>query len=253
MIGNFQCEQQLITLAMLEAANPSGTTEHHQEILPALNKFALGYEINTPKKIAHFLSQISVESNFKNIEENLRYSSRRMKEIFGCKSGPHGSQKFYISNGDVVCNFGQLRSKLWTHTAMYENNAINLGGYVYADRYGNGSESSGDGYKYRGRGLIQTTFKDNYKILTREHNSRFPGDKQDFVENPDLLLSDLQYGIESAFVYWTVTRPQLNATADSANVRAITQLVNGGDHGLVARRKIYNDLTPLLGLPLDEV
>jgi predicted chitinase len=176
-----------------------------------------------------------------------------MKEIFGCKSAPKGSKErgFSEAAGDIVCNFGQLREKLWTETSRYERNPQNLANYVYAGRYDNGGEDSGDGYKYRGRGLIQTTFKSNYRILSEEHNRRFPADSRDFVASPDLVLSDLEYGVESAFVYWAITR-NVNEVADTGNVLAVTKAVNGGENGYAGRKIAYNNVAPLVGLQKGE-
>ncbi|MBP0634210.1 glycoside hydrolase family 19 protein [Cupriavidus sp. AcVe19-6a] len=254
LLGNFCGEPQSITLEMLAAVDPHGTKAYHEEILPSLNKYAKGYAVITPKRIAHFLSQIAVESGFKNIEEDLKYSPKRMKEIFGCKPAPHGSHtpKFGVVGNEIVCNFCQLRSKLWTDTDYYANNAEHLGSYVYEGRYGNGPEATGDGYKYRGRGLIQTTFRDNYETFKKEHNSRFPQDQRDFVAEPELLLSNLEYGVESAFVYWTVTR-NVNSTADNGDVLSVTLKVNGGTHGLRERRAAYNRVATLLGISTETV
>ncbi|WP_175702106.1 glycoside hydrolase family 19 protein [Burkholderia ambifaria] len=247
LIANFSLDLGIITLEMLAAVDPGGSQNYHRQILPALNKYAKGYRVTTPKRIAHFLSQIAVESGFKNIEEGLSYSSKRMKEIFGCNPAPRGKKAYSEVSGDIVCNFGRLREKLWAETSKYENNPRNLASYVYADRYKNGSEESGDGYKYRGRGLIQTTFKSNYMMLTDEHNRRFPDDQRDFVENPDLVLSDLEYGVESAFVYWAVTK-NVNGIADSGNVLAVSKAVNGGKIGYSERLTAYNNVAPILGL-----
>ncbi|MEM5447589.1 glycoside hydrolase family 19 protein [Paraburkholderia guartelaensis] len=252
LVGNFQTRVDLITLEMLRAADPAGSEEYHRQILPYLNKYAKGYAVNTPKRIAHFLSQVAVESQFKNIEEKLDYSAKRMKQVYGCKAPPHGNHAApsHIINGDVVCSFGKLRPALWTNTSHYEHNPENLANYVYADRYHNGPEESGDGYKYRGRGLIQTTFKSNYEIFNTEHNRRFPDDLKNFVENPDLLLTELEYGVESAFVYWVVTR-SVNPVADAGDVAGVTQKINGGSNGLNERRAAFNRIASLLGIAQD--
>jgi predicted chitinase len=250
LVGNFMVPADLITLEMLNAVDPGGSVDYHRQILPYLNKYAKGYGVATPRRIAHFLSQVAVESEFKNVEERLDYSERRMKEVYGCKLPPHGNHtaKFNIVNGDIACNFGQLRPALWASPDRYAHNPENLANLVYADRYHNGPEASGDGYKYRGRGLIQTTFKANYEVFNREHNHRFPDDPKDFVSNPDLLLSDLEYGVESAFVYWAVNRG-VNSVADAGDVAAVTQQINGGQNGHAERLSAYNKVAPLLGLP----
>ncbi|QFS40021.1 glycoside hydrolase family 19 protein [Burkholderia cepacia] len=248
LIGNFWFEPEIITLEMLAAVDPNGSESYHRQILPSLNKYAKGYQVTTPRRVAHFLSQIAVESGFKNIEEGLSYSSERMKVIFGCNLPPKGKKQYAEVSGDIVCNYGRKRDKLWTETSKYERNPKNLASYVYADRNKNGNEESGDGYKYRGRGLIQTTFKSNYMVLTDEHNRRFPDDQRDFVENPDLVLSNLEYGIESAFVFWAVTR-NINRVADSGSVRAVSVKVNGGDIGYSERLIAYNNVAQILGLP----
>ncbi|MDR6411728.1 glycoside hydrolase family 19 protein [Paraburkholderia terricola] len=250
LVGNFKVAAELITLEMLNAVDPAGSVEYHRQILPYLNKYAKGYAITTPRRIAHFLSQVAVESGFQNIEEKLNYSARRMKEVYGCKSPPHGNHtaRFNIVNDDVVCNFGQLRPALWTNSSYYAHNPENLANLVYANRYHNGSEASGDGYKYRGRGLIQTTFKANYEVFNREHNHRFPDDQKNFLDNPDLLLSNLEYGVESAFVYWAITR-SVNPVADTGDVAAVTQQINGGQNGHAERLIAYNRVAPILGLP----
>ncbi|KVQ54924.1 hypothetical protein WT21_03380 [Burkholderia territorii] len=248
LVGNFSQELGIITLEMLAAVDPNGSESYHRQILPSLNKYAKGYQVTTPRRIAHFLSQIAVESGFKNVEEGLSYSAKRMKQIFGCNAPPKGKKAYNEVSGEIVCNFGRKREKLWTETSKYEHNPKNLASYVYADRYKNGNEESGDGYKYRGRGLIQTTFKSNYMVLTDEHNRRFPDDQRDFVENPDLVLGDLEYGVESAFVFWAVTK-NVNGIADSGNVHEVSKAVNGGEIGYPERLIAYNNVAPILGLP----
>jgi predicted chitinase len=151
-------------------------------------------------------------------------------------------------NGDVVCNFGQLRPELWANPERYAHNPENLAKLVYKNRYHNGSEESGDGYKYRGRGLIQTTFKANYEVFNEEHNRRFPNDRMGFVVNPDLLLSNLEYGVEFAFVYWTVNSGVISV-ADTGDVAAVTQRINGGQNGHSEGLLAYNRVAPFLGLP----
>ncbi|WP_218058057.1 glycoside hydrolase family 19 protein, partial [Gilliamella sp. HK7] len=250
-MGAFIANDSMITMEMLIASHPTGVKSYYAEILPYLNQYALVYGLVESKEIAHFLSQIGHESGFKSDSEKLYFSSSRMKQVYGCKGGKYNQLK-------DSCDLGQLRPKLWTNTSYYERNPENLANYVYANRMGNGDESSGDGYRYRGRGMIQLTGKDAYNNFTNVHNKNNPDDIQDFVANPDLLISSTQYGIESAFVFWfTKTgRPnrdinhfvKLKDLAKSGTVQEVTQLVNGGQNGYNDRKQRFNRLARLLGL-----
>ncbi|UVE67612.1 glycoside hydrolase family 19 protein [Burkholderia pyrrocinia] len=244
LAANFHFGSQLITLAMLTAVESSNSIEYHQSILPYLNKYASIYKINKPKRIAHFLSQSAHESHLRATEEGLSYKPKGMRKTFGCKGG----KKNYDEKCDD-CKHGRLRDKLWSEEAYYAHNPEHLANYVYANRMKNGDEASGDGYKYRGRGFIQVTGKDGYELFQNEHNRRSPDDLQDFVNNPDLVASQLEYAVESAFTFWA--RKNLNSISDNGTVRDVTQIVNGGQTGYDDRRDRYNKVAPLLGLSVE--
>ena len=241
LVGLFLEEREVITMEMLRAADPHGASNYHQEILPYLNMYAPTYKIDTPLRIAHFLAQVGHESKFKVKSENGNFSPKRMREIFGCKGG----QKNYNAGKDD-CDFGQLRSKLWSHENTYVNNAVNLLSYVYADRMGNGREETQDGYKYRGRGIIQLTGRFNYERYTRIHNAANPNDLKDFVANPDLIIDELQYGVESAFVYCSMTN--FNLAADEDDIKKTTLIINGGYNGLHERKENLKSIKKIMGI-----
>jgi len=231
----------IITLEMVLAANLNENKAQCESVIPYLNKYAKAYKMENKKEIAHFLSQIGHESSFNITEENLNYSAKGMRRIFGCVKGP----VHYNKNTDD-CDLGRLRNKLWSHESSYAHKPEALANYVYASRMGNDSESSGDGYKYRGRGMIQLTGKDGYKFFTSKHNEMSPDDEQDFVENPDLVINDIEYGVESAFTFWI--SKGLHRTAKGANVHAVTQIVNGGQNGYDDRLRRFNSVAPLLNV-----
>jgi predicted chitinase len=164
-----------------------------------------------------------------------------MREVFGCKGG----MKNYDATKDD-CKFGRLRCKLWTEEARYAGNARNLLSYAYALRMGNGDEASGDGFKYRGRGMMQLTGKTNYRDFTKSHNLKLPNDQQDFVANPDLLSTELKYGIESAFFFWNARN--INEIADRDNIEEVTRKVNGGLNGLSDRKLRLARVRQALGI-----
>lgn len=237
----------LVTVDLLTAADGSNGADYYRRIVGAINLCAGTYLVDTPLRLAHFLSQIGHESAFRATEEDGRYSAPRMREIFGCKGGAAR----YVKAADD-CALGadgkpaRLRPKLWTAEATYAGNARNLLSYVYALRLGNGDEISGDGYRYRGRGLIQLTGKSNYQSFTDCHNTRNPNDRRDFVANPDLLVTDLNYAIESAFYFWDAR--DINQAADQDDVVEVTRRVNGGTNGLTDREARLARIKTALGI-----
>lgn len=242
---------ELITLEMLKLANSGVSEEYYKTILPYLNKYADKFKVNTKLRIAHLLAQTGHESGFKVTQENLNYSTRQMRKIFGCRKNQAG----YNSATDECIILPRLRPKLWDEEATYAHNPENLGNYVYASRNGNGNEASGDGYKYRGRGIIQLTGKSNYAGYTIIHNTNNPGDPQDFVQNPDLIIQNTDYGIESAFAWWKMNN--MNSFIDNSyaqhgeaeiaeHVKEVSVKINGGSIGLNERVQLFNKIRELV-------
>ena len=116
---------------------------------------------------------------------------------------------------------------------------------MYADRpdLGHGDEASGDGYRYRGRGMIQLTGKENYEMAQQELkiNRGF-----DLVANPDLVMQNLAIGLETGFVFWHSNK--LNSLADKDDFMALTRKINGGKNGVEERLKVLKRLKEYLGL-----
>ncbi|MCZ6644594.1 MAG: SH3 domain-containing protein [Gammaproteobacteria bacterium] len=168
------------------------------KFLPALNRLLPANDIDTPRRVTHFLSQVYHESaRLKRTEENLNYGADGLRITFG---------KYYKTK-KAAEDHHRKPSKIASH--------------VYANRLGNGDEASGDGWTYRGRGLIQLTGKSNYRAF-----SGFVG--VDCVEAPDLVKD--RFPVDSAVFFWT--RNNINAKADLDDVRAVTRAINGGLNGL---------------------
>ena len=228
-----------VTIEMLRAVGARGDDKYLNGIALHINRLAHMYGVNDKHRMCHFLSQIGHESRFRIVEENLNYSETNMKKVFGCSSGGW-------VNGNCLPE-KRRRLKLWNSPSMYANNPENLGNYVYANRLGNGSEASGEGYKYRGRGLIQLTGKSNYRMYTEVHNRKNPNDQQDFVAFPDLVLSSTEYGVESAFVWWDMNKMNQSCTGSSdEDIRRVTKRVNGGYNGLEDRMHLFRTVLKII-------
>ena len=113
-------------------------------------------------------------------------------------------------------------------------------GPSYANRMGNGPESSGDGWTYRGRGPIQLTGKDNYRAFAKDMFD----DWENLFENPDWVTSDRDFALMSAIWFWN--KNKLNVQADAGDIKLMTKKINGGYIGLEDRIKHYNHAIEVL-------
>lgn len=177
---------------------------------------AAKFAINTPLRLAHFLAQCGHESGgFRATQENLNYSAKGLMGIF----------KKYFPNASLA--------------AQYERKPAKIAAKVYGNRMGNGNEASGEGYKFRGRGYIQLTGKENYTAFGKSIG-------EDILSNPDVVSS--KYALLSAA--WFFSKNGLHKMADSgasdAVVTQITKRVNGGTIGLPDRIKHFKEYYKLL-------
>ena len=176
---------------------------------------AAKFGITNTLRLAHFLAQCGHESGgFKAVSENLNYSADGLVKIFG---------KYFNA----------------TTAAGYARNPEKIANKVYSARMGNGTEASGDGFKFRGRGYIQLTGKDNYSKFDKT-----VGD--DILANPDLVAT--KYPLASAAFFfnsnslWSIC----DKGSDDATVTAVTKRVNGGTIGLADRIKHFKEYYSLL-------
>lgn len=177
-----------------------------QDVLTAFNNHNDQYQVNTYLRIAHFMAQVCHESNaFRSLSENLNYSNPHRLML----TWPRRFPTLDIAN-------------------QYISNPQKLGNFVYANRMGNGNPASGDGYKFRGRGPIQTTGKDNYTNISH----RIFNDES-LLDNPD-QLTDISIGLQAAFIDWS--DGNCNTLADADDIKSITKYINGGYNGLDSRK-----------------
>jgi len=172
------------------------------------------YGINTSQRQAHFIGQCQHESdNFRTLEENLHYSAARLMAVWPSR----------FPNLDVA--------------NQYANNPEKIANKVYAGRMGNGDEESGEGFLYRGRGLIQMTGKEAYANCGS-------GLGVDLIGDPDRLF-DPEYAALSAGWFWR--KRDLNSLADSGDIETITKRINGGLNGLDDRKAKVAKARQVLG------
>jgi putative chitinase len=174
------------------------------------------FELNTPLRLAHFLAQAGHESGgFKLVKENLNYGAKGLRGIFG---------KYFPTDEKAL---------------LYERKPEKIANLVYGGRMGNGPETSGDGFKYCGRGYIQLTGKDNYKAFDTVV-------AENITENPDLVAT--KYPLLSAA--WFFHKNSLHKIADKGAtdtvVTEVTKRVNGGNIGLADRIKHFKEYYTLL-------
>ena len=170
------------------------------------------FKIDTAIKLAHFLSQCGHESGgFKIVNENLNYGAKGLLSIF---------PKYF--NAETA--------------ALYERKPEKIANIVYANRMGNGDKTSGEGWKFKGRGFIQLTGKDNYTAFSKAIG-------EDCIANPDLVAT--KYPLASAAWFFTRCLPKCTDASDAA-VTAVTKCVNGGTIGLEDRIKHFKEYHTLL-------
>jgi putative chitinase len=201
----------MITVAQLKAALPNCKNPELwvDAFIPAFEKYA----INSEARIASFLAQTGHESNqFNVLEESLSYSAARLMKVW------------------------PKRFPTLSIAQKYEKNSEKLGNYVYANRIGNGPEASGDGYRFRGRGLIQLTGRSNYASASKALGV-------DLLAHPE-KLTDPAVAAMSAAWFWA--SHGLNELADDRtddndleDFTSITKIINGGTVGLQERFKLF--------------
>lgn len=176
---------------------------------PGTLKAAMAYYKMTPERAAHFFAQTAHETgNFKVFSENLNYSADGLNKIF---------PKYFKNAG--------------RDATAYARNPEKIANVVYASRMGNGDTASGEGWKYRGRGAVQLTGKQNYQNFANHLND------QTIMTNPDRVSEELSF--ESAIFFFD--RNKLWDIADKGvnkdTILAMTKRINGGTHGLADREE----------------
>lgn len=193
----------ILTLSQLEKILQGNKS--YGKWLDALNNILPKYEINTLPRITMFLAQTCHESNrYTVLRENLNYSSDGLLKIF--------PKYFNKALAD-----------------LYQRQPQKIANRVYANRMGNGPETSGDGYKFRGIGILQYTGKENIQKFA-EYTNKSIDEVLDYMLTPE-------GSVEAACLFWK-TRA-LNLLSDKEDIVSVTKKINGGTIGLEHRKEEY--------------
>lgn len=180
---------------------------HLEDWFNALTSILPEYEINTPRRVASFLAQTAHESaGYKTLKENLNYRAEALVKLWPSRFPSIAVAKDYAHNPEKIAN------------------------RAYASKTGNGPESSGDGWKFKGRGLIQLAGKSNYEWFADSIDMS--------VEEVTDYLETFEGAVQSACWFWDAN--ELNKYADEQDLTTMTQKINGGLNGLEDRKLRYN-------------
>ena len=205
----------MITEEQIKEAFPSAKDDIAAAIVDSIDILSTKYEINSPLRLAHFLAQCAHESGgFRVTEENLNYKAEGLVATFHKYFPDEDTAQEYAHNPEKIAN------------------------RVYANRMGNGDENSGDGYHFRGHGLIQLTGRHNYTYMSQD----FGVSLDEVVE----FLATPKGAVESAGWFWNNSK--VNSAADEDNCEAVTRKVNGGTIGLDEREANTAKFKEILGV-----
>jgi putative chitinase len=201
MSFNFDFTQEKLAKCLSRNKNTAELFEVFSEVLPR-------YEITTIERVAAFLAQCGHESaDFTVLKENLNYSAEGLSKVFPKRFPTVAAAQPYNRNPEKIAN------------------------KIYSDRMGNGPEASGEGFKFRGRGAIQLTGKENY--------TKFANSINQSLDEAVAYTETLAGAIESACWFWNTNK--LNALADATDIVTLTKRINGGTIGLEDRKHHFEN------------
>ena len=236
LIGNFYVSGWKITVAMLRKIWPSAfvSDETLRDLANQINENLIQYKLDTEQRLAHFFAQVRTEVGpLFHLVESLDYSCDGLKGQFRYFRAHPVEADLYCRNSQHFANQEQIANRAY--------NGING-----VTALGNGSIESGDGWKFRGRGLKQLTGRYNYTQFNSTYPLIWQGENVDFVRNPD-LIGQMLYGVRSAVFFWLHGRlyeiaDQTTVANADAQVNKVTAIVNRSTDSYGERRQHYHEI-----------
>lgn len=205
-----------IDVALLRVAMPTRTTSALALWVEPIKQACLKFEIDNIRRVAAFITTLAHEGGFRvGARENMNYSAKRLSEVWPRRFGRGGKA------GDPNAVARALGGR-----------PEEIANSVYANRMGNGPPSTGDGWRFRGNGPIQLTGRDNHEAFAKAMGMAL----DDAVE----WIGTIEGGIMSAAWFWDIN--DINRLADTPGISDETKRINGGEIGIISRRKIFNAL-----------
>ena len=178
------------------------------EIVAMLNKYFDSFGLNTQEKISAFISQCGHESGgFTRFDENLNYSAKALNAVFS---------KYFRRAGVSAEEYARQPEKIANR--------------VYGNRMGNGDEASGDGFKFKGRGVVMLTGKNNYRTFGEDLGI-------DVMSNPNIVSENMEVCVMTGFWFWK--KNGLVKYSNRENFKTLTKRINGGYNGMQDRVKKF--------------
>ena len=206
----------VITQQQIRRVVPDVNSKNLNAFVASLNMYGVHFGIDSPLRMAMYLSMTLHETgNLRYSEENMNYSAEGLLKTF---------PKYF--NAETA--------------KEYARNPQKIGSRVYANRMGNGNEASGDGYKFRGRGMIQITGRNMYQQFNASEWCT-----EDVVKCPEKLAI---YPLDQVSAMWFWTEHGLNEVADNGDVDKATKIINGGINGLSNRKFLYRKFCREFGI-----
>jgi predicted chitinase len=236
------CERPLpdqISVEQLENIFPSRDKKFLAQVAAECNRDLAKYKLDTILRRAHFFAQTREEAgpNLKANEEGLNYQVSGLSIFKYYRNNPIDANK----HGRINDPKSTKKKKLPPIQAANEEAIAN---HAYGNREKNGDIASGDGWRFRGRGIFQLTFRSNYTAFDDGYAALWDDEKPDFLVHPEKVM-EFPYTIRSAIWFWVSNKIYLNADAGATDdaVSAVTGKINPPKHHLAERTKNFHDLT----------